>query len=165
MRIYFIRHFETEWNKKDICQGWKNSNLTKKGKKDAGRIGKKLKNKKIEIIFSSDLGRCLETSKIINKFLNVKIVKNKKLRERNFGRLNGKNGKVLREELDIIDLKLRAPNGESINDMKKRVLDFIKSLSKKKYDCVLIVSHYGPMKIVEDEFRKKSNGGFLFVEV
>lgn len=89
MMIYFVRHGETEWNKKEILQGHKDSPSTIKGINNAEKLGKILRDKKIEIIYSSDLGRCVQTAEIINRWLKVKIIKTKELRERNFGDLNG----------------------------------------------------------------------------
>ena len=66
MILYIIRHPETKHNIQQITQGHKDSPLTNKGKKQAEALGKRLKNKDISKIYSSDLGRCMQTSKIIN---------------------------------------------------------------------------------------------------
>lgn len=119
MIIYLTRHGETGWHKKGLLQGHKNSPLTVRGKKSAEKKGKILSKENIEIIYSSDLGRCVQTSKIINKYLRTKIIKTSKLRERNFGDLNGKSNKEVREKIDLSDPDEKAPNGESFNELKK----------------------------------------------
>ena len=105
-KIYVIKHPETEWNKLKILQGHKNSDLTKVGKKTANAIGKRLKNKNITKIYSSDLGRCMQTSKIIAKIIKTNIIKSKRLRERNFGDLNGFQNKIIHKLLDLKNPKL-----------------------------------------------------------
>ena len=141
MIIYFIRHGETEWNKKEILQGHKDSPLTLKGKKDVENLGKILEKKKIEVIYTSDLGRCVQTAEIINKRLKIKLVKTKKLRERDYGSLNGKPNKEIRKVLDLSNLDEKAPEGESFNQLKKRVINFLKLLNKEKFKRILVVTH------------------------
>lgn len=154
MIIYFVRHGETEWNKKEILQGWKDSPLTQKGIKNAERLGKILRDKNIEIIYSSDLGRCVQTSEIINKWLKVKIIKTKKLRERNFGDLGGLPNKEVEKMLDFKNLDEKAPNGESLNQLKNRVVLFIKKLFDKKFKTILLIVHDGTAKAILSEHNK-----------
>lgn len=152
MIIYITRHGETIWNKKRILQGHKDSPLTLKGINTAKRKGKALSRKGIEIIYSSDLGRCVQTSEIINQWLRVKLIKTPKLRERNFGDLNGQPGKKVKEKLDLSDPNEKAPNGESFNQLKKRIITFIQSLTNKKFRKILLVTHEGPVRAILSEY-------------
>ena len=148
MVIYFVRHGETEWNKKKILQGHKDSPLTLKGKKNAENLGKTLEKKKIEVIYTSDLGRCVQTAEIINKYLKVKLVKTKKLRERNFGYLNGKSETEIKRKLNLSDPDEEAPNGESFNQLENRIINFLKLLNKKKLKRALIITHEGGLRAI-----------------
>ena len=152
MIIYFVRHGETEWNKKEILQGHKDSHLTIKGINNAEKLGKILRDKNIEVIYSSDLGRCIQTAEIINKELKLKIVRTSKLRERNFGDLNGKPNVRVKKALNLKDADEKAPNGESFNNMKKRVVAFIGSLPNKKYKKVLLITHEGPARVILSKY-------------
>lgn len=154
MIFYFVRHGETEWNKKKIIQGHQDSPLTLKGKASAEKLGKILRNKNVEIIYTSDLGRCLQVAEIINKYLKVKLVKTSKLRERNFGDLNGKPEEEIKRKLDLSNPNKEAPNGESFNQLKSRIINFIKSLSKEKFRTVLLVTHDGPVRAILSEYYK-----------
>jgi probable phosphoglycerate mutase len=149
MIIYLIRHPETEYNKLGITQGHDDSPLTEKGINTAKKLGQLLKNRKIFKIYSSDLGRCIQTSRIINKFLNVDIYPQKELRERNHGDFNGKSAKLISQTFDMSNPDLILPNGESFNQMKKRVLLFIQNLNESK--PVLIVTHEGCLRAVLSE--------------
>lgn len=153
MIIYLVRHPQTEWNKKKIVQGWKDSALTISGKTTAKKIGRKLMGKNISTIYSSDLGRCVQTSQIISSMIKAPVITRKELRERNFGVLNGKPAKFVEKKLDLSDPDLKPIDGESFNEMKSRVLNFVKGLSrnnnnKKSY---LIVAHEGGMKAILSE--------------
>ena len=72
MKFYVVRHPWTESNVSNITQGWADSPLVSQGIKTVERLGNFLRDKSISKIFSSSLGRCIQTSKIINKKLNVK---------------------------------------------------------------------------------------------
>lgn len=152
MIIYFVRHGETIWNKKGLLQGHKDSPLTLKGKNTAERKGKALNKENIEIIYSSDLGRCVQTSEIINQRLRIELIKTPELRERDFGNLNGQTNKKVREKLDLSDLNERAPNGESFNQLKKRVIAFIQSFANKKFQKILLVLHDGSARAILSEY-------------
>lgn len=158
MIIYFVRHGETEWNKKGIIQGHKDSVLTLNGKAAAEKLGKILSNRNIEMIYTSDLGRCVQAAEIINKYLKVKLVKTKELRERSFGSLNGKSEKEVKKKLDLSNLNEVAPNGESFNQLKKRIVNFIKLLSKKNLKTVLLVIHHGSARAILSEYYRVNSG-------
>jgi len=53
---------------------------------------------------------------------------------------------------DVSNSNEVAPNGESFNQMKSRVLKFIKSLENKNYKKVLVVSHEGPVRAILSEY-------------
>lgn len=67
MKLILTRHGETEGNIKKILAGV-NDNLAQKGKEQAERLANRLKNEKIDAIFSSPIKRAKETAKIIAKY-------------------------------------------------------------------------------------------------
>ena len=104
----------------------------------------KEKYKNIKKIFSSDLGRCSQTAKIVASVLKVPIEYSHELRERDFGRLNGKKNESIKKHLNLKDPDLIAPGGESFNDMKSRVISYVKNTCKNnKKDTILFVTHEG----------------------
>jgi broad specificity phosphatase PhoE len=146
MIIYFVRHGKTELCKKGYVKGWADSNLTLEGERSAEKLGLLLEDKGIEIIYTSDLGRCVETSKIINKFLKLEIVESKELRERNFGLFNGKPKEEIEKNFNLDDVETIAPEGESFNQAKERAMKFINSLKDKKEKVILVVTHDGILR-------------------
>ena len=66
MKIYTVRHGQTEWNKKGLYQGKTDVPLNEEGKKQAMLVKEKLKDKKIDLIISSPLKRAKETAEIIS---------------------------------------------------------------------------------------------------
>jgi len=90
MRLLIIRHGETEYNSKKIFQGTINEKLNQNGINQANKLSLRLKDEKIDLIFSSTLDRAKKTAEIINKYHNLNIQFKDELKEKNFGDLQGK---------------------------------------------------------------------------
>ncbi|MDP2967172.1 MAG: histidine phosphatase family protein [bacterium] len=156
---YFIlRHGETihQQEKKDIIYPFPEKEpigLTEKGKKQIKKAASRLKKEKIDIIFSSDITRCRQSAEIVSQELGgIKIVFDKRLREINLGVYHGRK----KEEfyIDFPRDKKRfykvPKRGESWNEVKKRMLSFIKEIDKRhKNKNILIVSHGRPLWLLE----------------
>lgn len=89
MKLYFVRHGETYLNKYKKMQGWSDSPLTKEGEAIARKTGKRLGNIPFSGIYTSDLGRTIQTAHLIleeNKYVNSgATVPMKEFRETFFG--------------------------------------------------------------------------------
>ena len=85
MKLIIVRHGESEANAKGISQGnrdeWLDTSLTEKGNKQAKAVAKRLKDEDIGVIISSDLKRAKQTAEEINKFHNVEIILDSRLRD------------------------------------------------------------------------------------
>ncbi len=139
LRIYLFRHGQTTFNRDKRFTGWLNVRLTKKGKEDAKKIAKKLKNKKFQIAYTSDLSRCKVTLDEVLKYHPEckKIIVDKRLRERSYGSFQGLYHRqvIAKYGQKMFDKWHRSydfppPKGESIKMVEKRVLSFIKDLLK-----------------------------------
>lgn len=65
MKLYFVRHGETYLNKYKKMQGWSDAPLTPEGEIVASQTGKRLKDIPFYAIYTSDLGRTIQTAKLI----------------------------------------------------------------------------------------------------
>ena len=63
--FYFMRHGETYLNKYHRMQGWSDTPLTNRGKRDVARSGAGLADVKFDAVYCSDLRRTFETAQII----------------------------------------------------------------------------------------------------
>ncbi len=77
----------------------------------------------------------------------VPLYVNKGIGDWKFQTLNSKNFPK-EEEKGWKDKNKKVEGGESLNDVKKRSLKFIKSLIKKKYSKVLVVSHGANIELI-----------------
>lgn len=113
--FYIIRHGQTEWNLKKIIQGHKDSPLTEIGIQIAKQHAENLKNIQFDAIFSSDSLRTKQTADIIALERNIAVKTTQLLRERSFGKYEGKNLDVFTNELKQLVDKF-----EKLSDMEKK---------------------------------------------
>jgi broad specificity phosphatase PhoE len=144
-RIILVRHGETLDNKNHIIQGHRQGLLTKSGIVQAKKAGLRLKEESIDVIYSSDLKRAKGTAKQIAKYHNIKVISDRRLRERNFGKYDGKHRDILLKAIkksgkDFDTFKPRG--GENIRDIEKRSKQFFNELLEKyPGKNIMIVSH------------------------
>lgn len=95
LHIYLFRHGETYFNRDKRFTGWKDSELTPLGKKQAQKIAKKLKNKKFQVAYQTRLSRSKDTLKPVLKYHPEckEIIIDDRMIERCYGKLQGKSHK------------------------------------------------------------------------
>ena len=155
MKLYWVRHGESEHNKLNIWNDdpSKKFPLTKKGKEQANFLANKLKEINIDIIFTSEFFRTKQTAEIINKFHNVSMVENKLINERKAGY----DGKPFFEILPLLRKDILGEGGETIEEFKKRVCRFIENIKSKRYKSITIVSHEAVLQVVNGVINNLSN--------
>lgn len=153
-KLFLIRHGETDYTLHRKYCGQKNIPLNANGIKQANYLRTKLKNIKIDKVYSSDLKRAFQTAKIV--FQNKIVHKRKALREIDFGKFCGLTfEEASRLYPDVYKTWLsnpanvKIPKGESLTNFAKRVercFDEIFSQNAKK--TVVLVSHGGLIRII-----------------
>ena len=147
MKVIITRHGETEENLQGILQGHLHGTLSKNGIEQAKKVALRLKDEKIDIIYSSDLGRSADTTKEIAKFHpNIQLIFTKELREKDFGEFTGKNLKDIYLDVGKKGGKfIKSKDAETIEEMHVRAKKFIdKIITKhKQIETILFVAHYG----------------------
>jgi broad specificity phosphatase PhoE len=138
MHLILTRHGQTIENAQKILMGHNHGTLSETGIEQAKKLAQRLKNQKIDIIYSSDLMRTLDTAKEIAKYHpQAKIITDKRLRERFLGRYQGLPH-------DTISWTNVPDDVESDEDMCKKLKGFIDEIYKKhKDETVLVASHSG----------------------
>lgn len=157
VKLYLTRHGQTEWNLQRRLQGWKNSNLTSKGRKEAVLLGERLKSVDLDIIFSSSSMRAVETAEIIARDRDIEIKLEDNLREIHSGKWEGNSlsdiEKLFPEEYYIYQ---NAPHlyeanngGETFFQVQKRAISVInRIIYEDKYENVLIITHGVTVRVV-----------------
>lgn len=144
--IYFV-HGTTTDNADKLCSGWKEAMLNDLGREQAENLGKVSRERgdKFDVMFTSDLKRAIESSNIA--FQNIEKITDSRLRECNYGELDGKHKSLVVYEEHISD---PFPNGESLEDVETRMREFVDYL-KANYPgkTIGIVAHRAPQLALE----------------
>ena len=146
MRLILTRHGETEENKLGIMQGHLHGRLSEEGINQAKKLALRLKDEKIDFIFSSDLARVADTAKEIAKFhLDAPLKFVEDLRERNLGEFQGmKKSDFGWDRKTLKSAHIQPKEGETIEQLYNRAKNFLnKVFLEHKKDTVLFVGHNG----------------------
>ena len=154
--LILVRHGQSEWNEKNLFTGWKDPGLTDLGVDEANNAGRLIKETEIifDEMFTSNLGRAQKTGSIILDVLdqiNVAIIKNEALNERNYGSLAGLNKDDARkkwgeEQVHVWrrSFDIPPPDGESLKNTAERVLPYFNQQIMPKIidgNNILIAAH------------------------
>ena len=141
VKITYFIHGTTTDNEKGIASGQNDVGLSELGVKQSIELKDLIKDKKFDVVFCSDLKRAVDSAKLT--FENeVKIIQDKRLRECNYGKYTNKPSSIV-EPMQEKNITEKFPEGESYEDVKERIADFLKFL-KKNYEgkSVAIVAHW-----------------------
>lgn len=151
MNLYVVRHGQTEWNVKKKMQGRADIPLNKKGIEQAYIIKKNLSEYNIDMIYSSPLIRAKQTAEIINETMNIDIIYDNRLIERDYGEFEGINKSSFNyNEFWAYHKNKHYTKAENIQNFFNRVYNILDELKEKYQDKnILIVTHAGITKVIE----------------
>ena len=152
MKIYFVRHGETEWNKQKRIQGRVDIPLDEFGRMLARKTATGLAEIPFDVCYSSPLSRAKETATIILEGRDIPIIEDDRIIEMAFGEYEGKCCSKSRWNLpeefhrffDEPENYVPAPGGENFAEVKKRTGEFLQELFQKEQyqkSNVLISTH------------------------
>ena len=148
IKITYFVHGTTTDNERNISSGWSDAELSELGRKQSVELKEQTKDRAFDVIFCSDLKRAFESARLTWGDI-VPIIPDQRLRECNYGNYNSKPSSVVEpmQENMVWD---KFPNGESYEDVKIRIADFLEFL-KQNYagKSVAIVAHKAPQLALE----------------
>jgi len=137
--LILVRHGQSEWNLKNLFTGWRNPDLTEKGRQEARAAGQLLKAKGIvpDLYYTSALKRAQHTLDLMLEEMgitNVTITRHVALNERDYGDLSGLNKDDARakwgeEQVHVWrrSYDVSPPGGESLKDTAARTLPYFEA--------------------------------------
>ena len=151
---YFV-HGTTTDNEKKLSSGWSDVALSDLGVEQSVKLRGMIGDKKFDAVFCSDLQRAVKTAEIALGQSN-KIIQDERLRECNYGDYNGKLSEIV-EPMQEVSIEKPFPNGESCEDVEKRMAGFIDFL-KENYNGqhIAIVAHKAPQLALDVLLKNKS---------
>lgn len=154
MKIYVIRHGITELNKKKKVNGEVDEPLAPEGFEQTKAIIP-LIPKSITHIYTSPLLRAKQTAEIISSGFDLPISIQDALTEIHMGSLAGKSweemegGLELKKKHRAVEFNYLPYGGESVGNVKERVVAFLKKINNKHVDYeALVVTHGGIIRVL-----------------
>lgn len=158
MKLYVMRHGQTDWNVLGKIQGATDIELNEIGLEQAQNAKQELNQYDIDMIFCSPLKRTRKTAEIINEDKKIPIIYEDRLIERYFGELEG--SKPIEDEIfqkyNFWDYEadIKICQVESVKEICQRVWGFLEEIKEKYSDKnVLLVTHGGTARAINSYFR------------
>jgi len=148
IEIILARHGETDWNVAEVFRGRIDVELNETGVKQAELLGGYLSEIKIDAVYSSPLKRALKTAEVIagHHALKVNIVHG--LIDFDYGEWQGLSHQEVKEKYKALYAdwigrpeQLKMPDGERLEDVRKRAMVVVNDVIKKYDGAVVLVSH------------------------
>jgi broad specificity phosphatase PhoE len=139
--VVFETHSITNGNEAGLATGWLDGRLSERGKVLATALGRRRHNDGIAAVFTSDLGRAVETVELAFGGSGVPVYLDARLREVDYGAWNGMP--VSRLEVERARRISRPfPGGQSYQQVVDRVAGFLEELARDWDGArVLLVGH------------------------
>lgn len=166
MKLYVVRHGQTEWNYDNRVCGITDVQLTNKGEEQARELSKIIFEMQIDIILTSPLSRAVKTAGILSSAISKDPVIDHRLIQQDYGVFEG----AFRDNKDFKEAKRHFPNklsgGESILQAAQRTFNLLDEIrGKYKNQNVLIVTHGGVCRMINAYFTDQSNEEFYHFHI
>ena len=156
IQITYFVHGTTTDNEEHISTGGLPGELSELGIKQSKELGDLVADKNFDVVFCSDLKRAVDSAHLAfgDKY---EIISDKRLRECDYGKLNGASSLVVEPMQEEECIEKTFPEGESYEDVKVRVADFLEFL-KQNYDGkhIAIVAHKAPQLSLDVLLKSKT---------
>jgi broad specificity phosphatase PhoE len=139
VEVVFETHSTSEDNEAGIATGWLPGRLSEHGREQARELGQRRRHDGLDVVFTSDLRRAVETAEIAFAGSPLPVVADERLRECDYGELNG-----TAEPVHDRDARLDVPypGGESWRQAVARVGGFLEELRRDQAgERVLVIGH------------------------
>lgn len=149
--MILVRHGQTQWNLEERSQGHGDSPLTEEGLRQADLAGHRLAGMSIDVLYTSDLGRAVNTAKTISTHIGLDARIDPRLREQSFGIFEGMTlAERQRRYPEVLatwstkDPDYRLPKGESLRERYEIVVGCLEEIATKHPGKrVAVVTHGG----------------------
>jgi 2,3-bisphosphoglycerate-dependent phosphoglycerate mutase len=154
--LALVRHGQSEWNAKNLFTGWRDPDLTEKGREEAVKAGRILAaaGYRFDVAFTSALRRAHTTLELMLEELgqvDLPTIADKALNERDYGDLAGLNKDDARakwgeEQVHVWrrSYDVAPPGGESLKMTAERVLPYYEAQIRPRVvegEKVLVSAH------------------------
>ena len=150
-RLVAVRHGETDWNVDTRIQGQIDIGLNANGRWQAQRLGQALADERFDAVYSSDLGRAMDTARALAGVSGVPVQARTSLRERAFGVFEGLTFAEIEQRFPDDarrwrqrDARFGPQGGESLADFQARAVAAVADLAAlHRGQHIAVVTHGG----------------------
>lgn len=162
MNLYITRHGETQYNIEVRICGRTNVKLTDKGVAQAHELAESLKETPIDIIIASPLIRAKQTAMIVSDTIDVPVIFDQRLAERDYGIVDGTYEGTPGFMEQWVQFGHVYPEGESLLKVVQRVYNFLDEMKETYKDKnVLVIGHGGVCRVINSYFESLDNEEFF----
>ena len=156
LTIIFETHGTTVDNEAHVSSGWNDVALSELGQKQAAELGQRYAGRHLDAVYCSELQRSYRSAEIAFKGREIKIIRDARLNECNYGDLNG----ALSDQVEPMRgqyISEPFPNGESYEQTCARMKSFIDE-AKQKHDgqTTMVIGHRATQYGLEHWLKSKS---------
>jgi broad specificity phosphatase PhoE len=140
VELVYETHSISVDNERGIGTGWLPGELSAEGRRLARALGERRRDDGIACVFTSDLRRAVETAEIAFEGTAIEIRQDPRLRECNYGELNGAPVDRLEPRRRFVDEPY--PGGESYRHCVETMRDFLEDVALEFHGRrVLVIAH------------------------
>lgn len=140
-------HGTTTDNENGFATGWLPGELSQLGIRQAKDLGIIVSDKEFDVVFCSDLKRAIDSTQL-GFGDRYEIIEDVRLRECNYGELNGAGLEELKDKKEYI--YKRYPEGENYQDVEQRIAEFLEFIKENYNDkSIAIIAHQAPQLALE----------------
>ena len=155
-RIYLVRHGATELTAEDRFAGSTNVPLSAEGRRQVTGLAERLRHDTLDGIYSSDMDRTLETSRIIAEHHSCEVQAEPALREISYGHWEERTRDDIEREFSLEydawqedPLTVGPEGGESGIQVLARSLPVIRRIVRNhRHRSALVVAHKGTIRLL-----------------
>jgi broad specificity phosphatase PhoE len=152
LRLFLVRHGETDANRNRLLQGISNGMLNSTGMLQVCKLGEHLQTIALDHVWASDLQRAVDTASAVAQLHAMKVETDSQLREWNVGEMDGQPALVYLKMIKDSGKPLSffdPPGGEKLGNVRKRADGIVEKLVKEHMgEAVLICSHGDFMRML-----------------
>ena len=149
-RVILLRHGRTSWHAEGRYAGKTDIPLDEVGREQSRKVAQRLGGESVELLYSSPLSRCFELAELIGREKGLKPVVDERLGEVDLGLWDGLDYRAIVErDAEILmrwttdPTSVTVPGGESLTDVQKRSLEWLKDAAAHSGDGTIVASTHG----------------------
>ncbi|MGH3072133.1 MAG: histidine phosphatase family protein [Gaiellaceae bacterium] len=140
VELVYETHSTTVHNETGVATGWLDGELSEHGREQARALGDRRRN--VDVVYTSDLGRAVRTAEIAFGGTDVAVHLDTRLRECNYGELNGRPAVEIDAARRLRHLDEPFPGGQSYRDVVEATRTFLADVAERHDgERVLVIGH------------------------